>query len=106
MTKRQQEAARQRHRREREVICPLCDGSGRVLSRAAASRARRGGNASYLKSLQPGQPSMQERGRKGGRPKALTLADLDARSEEPKEVSVGAPGQRRVQQDKESLSRN
>lgn len=62
-----------------ETICPLCDGSGRVLTRDWKTRSRKGGNASYRKSTEPGELSMAERGRLGGRPKALTLEDLRKR---------------------------
>jgi len=61
-----------------EAICPTCSGKGRILSESVRTRARQAGNASYLKSLQPGQLSMAERGRRGGRPRALTLADLES----------------------------
>ena len=59
-------------------ICILCDGSGRTGAQDRHSRAVKAGNASYVKSLEPGQLSMRERGRKGGRPRRLTLADLVA----------------------------
>ena len=71
------ESAKRRWHRESEERCPHCAGSGRVMTTTAQTRARAGGNASYLKSLQVGQPSMSERGKKGGRPRALTLDDLD-----------------------------
>ena len=79
MTRVQQEAARERYQRESEVCCPLCEGTGRILSQTVKARAKKGGNATFLKSLMPGQMSMSERGKKGGRPKALTLADLGLR---------------------------
>ena len=78
MTEVQKRAARKRYHREAEAICPTCDGKGRILTRNARARARKGGNASYLKSLQPGSLTMSERGRKGGRPRAPTRADLVA----------------------------
>ena len=70
------EAARARYRRESEVLCPHC--RGRVTGSTTTERSRRGGNSSYIHSLQPGAPSMSDRGKKGGRPRALTLQDLDA----------------------------
>lgn len=57
--------------------------------------AKRRGYAAYQNSLQPGQMSMRERGKLGGRPKELTLAEereIRAREEEigrrliPKEI--------------------
>ena len=69
-------AARQRYHREAETICPICDGKGRILSASVRTRARQGGNASYLKSLQPGGMSMKERGKRGGGPRALTIDDI------------------------------
>ena len=54
----------------------MCKGKGRILSESARTRARQGGNASYLRSLEPGQLSMAERGRLGGQPKALTIDDI------------------------------
>ncbi len=51
----------------RETICPHC--GGRMLTEKARADARKGGNASYLKSLEPGQLSMSERGKRGGNPK-------------------------------------
>ena len=77
MTEMQSKAAQQRYRRESEVCCPMCDGSGRIVSRTVKARAVKGGNASYLKSLQPGQMSMSER---GGRPRLPTLQELLERS--------------------------
>jgi len=58
----------------KEVICPYCGGSGsrpgfRPGSRLAA--VRKGGNIAYLKSKEPGQMSMSERGKRGGRPRAM-----------------------------------
>ena len=76
MTRIQSEAAKARYRREALRICPSCNGSGVVVSESVKAKAKRGGVNSYLKSLQPGQPSMVERGRLGGRPKGPTIADL------------------------------
>ena len=78
MTERQRTAAKERHQREAEVCCPLCDGSGRILSRTVKARAKKGGNAAYLKSLQPEQMSMSERGKLGGAPRLPTWEDLEA----------------------------
>ena len=80
MTKAQSQAAQERTKRESEVCCPMCDGSGRIMSRTVKARAVKGGNASYVKSLQPGQMSMSERGKRGGRPRLPTLQELRERS--------------------------
>lgn len=74
----QSAAAKQRSQRDAGECCSNCGGSGRILGGTATSRARAGGNARYLNSLQPGEMSMAEMGRKGGRPTALTLKDLAA----------------------------
>ncbi len=76
MTRRQSEAARRRHQREAKVLCPVCTGSGLILGRTIATRARKGGNTSYLKSLQVGQLSMSERGKRGGAPRMPTIEDI------------------------------
>ena len=60
-------------------VCTACGGKSRIASPNNASLYRKAGNASYLKSLEPGQMSMRERGRLGGRPHRLTLADIAAR---------------------------
>lgn len=52
-------------------VCPTC--GSRALADKEVVRARKGGHASYLKSLEVGQPSMSERGKRGGRPKKGTL---------------------------------
>jgi len=72
------ESARRRWHRESEERCPHCAGSGRMMTTNAQTRARAGGNAAYLNSLKVGALSMVERGKLGGRPKALTLEELDA----------------------------
>ena len=59
------------------VLCPLCGGKGRVASPDRIARARKGGNTTYLKSLEPGQMSMRERGRRGGRPRSYRLDEAD-----------------------------
>ena len=75
-TRSKREAARQRYHREADVICPLCDGKGLILSESVRTRAKQGGNASYRKSHQPGEMSMSERGKRGGQPRALTIDDI------------------------------
>ena len=62
--------------REGQDLCPACHGSGRIGDGSTSARARRGGNASFLVSLNPERLSMSERGRLGGRPKELTLDAL------------------------------
>jgi len=62
------------HLRVRKVwnlsrICSEC--GGRMVVRSRTSRARKGGTISHLKSLEPGQMSMTERGKLGGRPRAM-----------------------------------
>ena len=78
MTEVQKSAALRRYKREAEAICPCCDGTGRILSPSVQDKARRGGNATFMKSLQPGQLTMSARGAKGGRPKEPTIDQLDA----------------------------
>ena len=78
MTKAQSKTAKQRNRRENDVLCHVCGGTGRVVSKSAVAKATRGGNASFRTSLKPGQLTMAQRGQLGGRPKAQTLSDLDA----------------------------
>ena len=53
--------------RPRETLCPTCGGI--MLTEKAEADARKWGNASYLKSLEPGQMSMSQRGSRGGNPK-------------------------------------
>ena len=78
-------------KRKAEQLCPTCDGKGRVTASGGKvkgnkeTRARQGGNARLLRSRASGQLSMAEMGRKGGRPRAPILADLDAREGRPKE---------------------
>ena len=76
MSVEQSKAARRRFQREALECCPTCDGTGVVTSDVFKARSRRGGMHSYLKSLQPGQLSMAERGAKGGRPTEPTITDL------------------------------
>lgn len=70
-----------------DPTCILCGGSGRMRDQDRHSRARKGGNASYMRSLQSGELSMKDRGRMGGRPKRRTLADLAARGDAAEERS-------------------
>jgi len=58
-------------------VCPLCKGTGLVTSGAWRAKARKGGIKSFLISLQPGQLSMSERGKRGGRPRALRIEDIE-----------------------------
>jgi len=58
-------------------VCPLCKGAGLVTSDAWREKGRKGGVKSFLVSLQPGQLSMCERGKHGGRPRALRIEDLE-----------------------------
>ena len=62
-------------------ICPMCRGSGIVASPSWRDQARKGGLKSYLTSLRQGSLSMKERGRLGGRPRALTIRKLRERRE-------------------------
>lgn len=78
MSDSQRKGARGRYRREALAICAHCHGTGRVTTDTATARSRRGGNVTYLASLRPDRLSMSERGRLGGRPKEVTLADLAA----------------------------
>ena len=65
MTAAQSKAAQYRYRRESPETCPMCDGTGRIISNPIISRARKGGNAGYCQSLLPGQMSMSQRGKRG-----------------------------------------
>lgn len=80
MTLAQKIAAKRRYKREAEVICPLCDGKGRILSRSAQARSRKGGNASYMKSLEAGQLTMSDRGHMGGAPRLPTIDEIYRRN--------------------------
>ena len=83
MTDAQSTAAKRRHQRDIHHRCPLCVGSGSLAVPSVHTRAVSGGNGSHRVSLNIGQQSMTERGRKGGRPLELTLAELDARKASP-----------------------
>ena len=43
---------------------------------SVAARAKQGGNAAFLASLEPGSLSMADRGRFGGRPKEPPLGEV------------------------------
>lgn len=75
MTKSQSKQAKSRFERESTGLCAECHGTGRVLTQSAIAKAKRGGNASCLKSLIPGNLFMSDRGKLGGRPKDLSLED-------------------------------
>lgn len=79
MSEKARQKAMARHEREAVDLCDACQGTGRVRSQSTIARAKRGGNASYLTSLRPEQLSMSERGRLGGRPRELTLEDLNSK---------------------------
>ena len=76
MTRMQSEAAKKRYQRESLERCPTCDGSGVVVCESVKAKARKGGVSSFLRSLEPGQFSMAERGRMGGRPKEPSIDEL------------------------------
>ncbi len=61
-----------------EEFCDKCGGTGRVTKATRIAASRKGGNALYLAR---GREYFSELGRKGGRPKALTLADIRQRGE-------------------------
>ena len=79
MTTAQSNAAQLVSLRESEAICADCGGSGRIHLQNRTTRARKGGNTTYVRSLQPGVLSMSERGKMGGRPRRLTLVDITQR---------------------------
>ena len=70
-------AARLRYQQEATAICPHCKGSGLTVNRSVTARAKKGGNASYLKNLDPKELSMSERGRRGGPPPMPTIQELE-----------------------------
>lgn len=76
MTKAQSKAAKLAYQREAEHLCDACGGTGRIHLKTRTTRARKAGNTTYLRSLQPGVLSMSDRGKMGGRPRRLTLADV------------------------------
>ena len=79
MSKAQSNAAKRRLERDTHRRCPVCVGSGSLAAPSAHTRAVSGGRASHRISLNRGQQTMTDRGRMGGRPAELTLAELDAR---------------------------
>lgn len=60
-------------------VCPLCKGTGLIMSNAWREKGRKGGVRSFLVSLEHGQLSMSQRGKHGGRPRALRIEDLERR---------------------------
>ena len=78
MSQLRRKVGQHRYRREHEALCTHCDGTGRVTATTVIARSTKGGNRSYLLSLDPDRASMSERGRLGGRPKDMTLGDLAA----------------------------
>ena len=99
------ESAKRRWHRESEERCPHCAGSGRVMTTTAQTRARAGGNAAYLNSLKTGALTMVERGKLGGRPKALTLEDLDAGAPEGGSAPPGDAGAQFTKQPRRTTAR-
>ena len=59
-----------------EELCDKCGGSGRLRSEDWIAKARRGGNTTYLRSQQPGQMSMSERGKRGGAATARIMREI------------------------------
>jgi hypothetical protein len=80
MALKQSEAARGCFARDGEIICTSCGASGRIISPNQRSKSRKGSNAGYRKSLQPGQEFMAERSKNHNErcPRKPTLAELDA----------------------------
>ena len=78
-TKPQRQAGRHSWGKHGAEACPLCEGTGLTTSNSWGERARKGGVRSFLTSLQPGQLSMCERGKHGGRPRALKIEDVERR---------------------------
>ncbi len=74
--------------------CPHCGEMIRRADVAPMSPQSRAALERVLKSRQPGQMSMRQRGRLGGRPKALTLKDLPDLSVEQKPQNGGVLLQR------------
>lgn len=79
MSKAQSAAAKRRHQRDNHHRCVLCLGRGLQAVPSVHTRAVSGGRASYRKSLERGQVTMKERSQNGGRPRELTLAEMDVR---------------------------
>ena len=75
----QREGGRRSWGRRGTEVCPLCGGTGLVTSNSWRAKGRKGGIKSFLVSLQPGQLSMRERGKRGGRPRALRIEDIERR---------------------------
>jgi hypothetical protein len=64
-------------------MCPLCGGTGLATCNAWREKARKGGIMSFLVSLEPGRPSMSERGKHRGRLMALRIQDVERREAAP-----------------------
>jgi hypothetical protein len=75
----QREGGRRSWGKHGAETCPLCSGTGLVTSGAWREKGRKGGVKSFLVSLEPRQLSMRERGKHGGRPRALRIEDLGRR---------------------------
>ena len=94
MTEKQRAAAQRRFVREHHEICLACGGSGLTTRDSITVRAKKGGRATYLSSTRPDRPSMSQRGRRGGRPREITLAEVLATSDpcrsHPTVLEVGA----------------
>lgn len=79
MTQGQSAAAKRRYQQEAAVICSACEGTGLVANQTITARSRKGGMQSYRRSLESGQLSMSERGKRGGRPEEPSLDYLIAK---------------------------
>ena len=76
---------------KRPEMYEVCSECGSLkYTEAARTRSRKGGQATYQKSLQKGEMSMSDRGKLGGRPRRLTLAELLG-TDRPNQGGVGAP---------------
>ncbi len=72
-----QEQGRAMFQRDGKEPCPTCGGAGSVGTKSWETRSRKGGVNAAKRSMEPGQLSMTERGRLGGRPKLPTLEDVE-----------------------------
>lgn len=68
--------AKQRYIRDNKHLCPTCGGTGITTNSAASDRSKKAGNTTYLRSLQEGQLTMAERGKRGGAPRMWTIEDI------------------------------
>lgn len=87
----QREGGQQSWAKHGRDTCPLCGGV--IASDSWREKARRGGVKSFLISLQPGRLSMRDRGKYGGRPRALKIEDIERREAAPGPTPyvLGAP---------------